>query len=60
MGGHKRRAAPRICNGMVHLQMKVGCIYVQEKGIYHNKPNSTYPFWKKEILPDDRSSIVPG
>ncbi len=29
-------------------------------GIYHSKPNSTAPFWNKEILPDDRSSITRG
>ncbi|MDZ4709678.1 MAG: exo-alpha-sialidase [Saprospiraceae bacterium] len=29
-------------------------------GIYHSKPNSTTPFWKKEIFPDEHSSITPG
>ncbi len=29
-------------------------------GIYHNKPNSKAPFWKKEIFPDEHSSITPG
>jgi photosystem II stability/assembly factor-like uncharacterized protein len=29
-------------------------------GIYHNKPNSKTPFWKKEIFPDEHSSISPG
>jgi photosystem II stability/assembly factor-like uncharacterized protein len=29
-------------------------------GIYHNKPNSKTPFWKKEIFPDEHSSITPG
>jgi photosystem II stability/assembly factor-like uncharacterized protein len=29
-------------------------------GIYHNKPNSKTPFWKKEISPDEHSSIAPG
>ncbi len=29
-------------------------------GIYHSKPNSTAPFWKKEISPGEHSSIVPG
>ena len=29
-------------------------------GIYHSKPNSTAPFWKKEMFPDDHSSIAPG
>lgn len=29
-------------------------------GIYHSKPNSTTPFWTKEILPKEHSSIAPG
>ncbi|HLG38149.1 MAG TPA: hypothetical protein VI461_00725 [Chitinophagaceae bacterium] len=29
-------------------------------GIYHSKPNSTAPFWKKEIFPDIQGSIAPG
>ena len=29
-------------------------------GIYHSKPNSTAPFWKKEIFPDEQGSIAPG
>ena len=29
-------------------------------GIYYNKPNSKTPFWKKEIFPDEHSSIAPG
>jgi photosystem II stability/assembly factor-like uncharacterized protein len=29
-------------------------------GIYHNKPNSKTPFWKKDIFPDKHSSIAPG
>ena len=29
-------------------------------GIYHSNPNSTTPFWKKEIFPDKHSSIAPG
>jgi photosystem II stability/assembly factor-like uncharacterized protein len=29
-------------------------------GIYHNKPNSTAPFWEKEIFPDEHSSIAPA
>lgn len=29
-------------------------------GIYHNKPNSKAPFWRKEIYPDQPSSIAPG
>ena len=31
-----------------------------ENGIYHSKPNSTAPFWKKEIFPDKQGSIAPG
>ena len=31
-----------------------------ENGIYHSKPNSTAPFWTKEIFPDEHSSIAPG
>ena len=29
-------------------------------GIYHSKPNSTAPFWEKQISPDNLGSIVPG
>ena len=29
-------------------------------GIYHSMPNSTAPFWKKEIFPDKQRSIAPG
>jgi len=29
-------------------------------GIYTSKPNSTAPFWKKEIFPDKQGSIAPG
>src|SRR5258706_9203046 len=29
-------------------------------GIYHSRPNSTAPFWKKEIFPDEHISIAPG
>ncbi|MCF0075721.1 exo-alpha-sialidase [Dyadobacter sp. CY261] len=29
-------------------------------GMYHSKPNSTAPFWQKEISPDNLGSIVPG
>ncbi|MEJ7740355.1 MAG: hypothetical protein WKF97_23295 [Chitinophagaceae bacterium] len=29
-------------------------------GLYHSKPNSTAPFWKKEICPDEHSGITPG
>ena len=29
-------------------------------GLYHSKPNSTAPFWKQEICPDEHSGITPG
>jgi photosystem II stability/assembly factor-like uncharacterized protein len=29
-------------------------------GLYHSTPNSTAPFWKKEIFPDKQGSIAPG
>lgn len=29
-------------------------------GIYQSKPNSTAPFWKKDIFPDEHSGIVAG
>jgi photosystem II stability/assembly factor-like uncharacterized protein len=29
-------------------------------GIYHSKPNSTAPFWNKEISPDKLGNIAPG
>ena len=29
-------------------------------GIYHNKPNSKTPFWKKDTFPDEHSSIASG
>ncbi|MBN9386304.1 MAG: hypothetical protein J0H74_36435 [Chitinophagaceae bacterium] len=28
--------------------------------LYHSTPNATAPFWTKEILPDEHSSITPG
>jgi photosystem II stability/assembly factor-like uncharacterized protein len=28
--------------------------------IYHNKPNSTAPFWEKEGFPDKHNNIAPG
>ncbi len=31
-----------------------------ENGIYQSRPNSTAPFWKKEIFPDKQGSIAPG
>ncbi|MCE7067171.1 sialidase family protein [Dyadobacter sp. CY326] len=31
-----------------------------ENGMYYSKPNSAAPFWKKDISPDNLSSIVPG
>ncbi|SFN22114.1 hypothetical protein SAMN05428949_1995 [Chitinophaga sp. YR627] len=36
------------------LFLKVG------SGLYHSSPNATAPFWTKEILSDQHSSIVPG
>jgi len=29
-------------------------------GIYQSNPNSTAPFWKKDIFPDEQGSIAPG
>ena len=29
-------------------------------GLYHSTPNAKAPFWRKEILPDEHSSIAPG
>ena len=29
-------------------------------GIYHSTPNSTAPFWEKEIFPDKQIQIAPG
>ena len=29
-------------------------------GLYHSTPNATAPFWTKEIIPDEHSSIAPG
>jgi photosystem II stability/assembly factor-like uncharacterized protein len=29
-------------------------------GLYNNKPNSTAPFWTKEIFPDEHSNIAHG
>ncbi|WP_146153492.1 WD40/YVTN/BNR-like repeat-containing protein [Adhaeribacter arboris] len=29
-------------------------------GLYHNTPNATSPFWTKETIPDEHSSIAPG
>ncbi|MEQ9097517.1 MAG: sialidase family protein [Imperialibacter sp.] len=31
-----------------------------ENGLYRSEPNSTTPFWRKEILADENSSIAPG
>jgi photosystem II stability/assembly factor-like uncharacterized protein len=36
------------------LFLKVG------NGLYHNTPNVTAPFWTKEAVPDEHSSITPG
>jgi photosystem II stability/assembly factor-like uncharacterized protein len=43
-------------------------IFANDKGLflrvgnelYHSTPNATAPFWTKEILPDEHSSIAPG
>ncbi|GAB2796763.1 hypothetical protein GCM10027275_47680 [Rhabdobacter roseus] len=36
-------------------------LYVRaENGIYRSKPNSTTPFWEKEISPEVPSSLAPG
>ena len=45
---------------MVSLQMINGLFLSAGNGIYHSKPNATAPFWKKEIFPDEHSSIAPG
>jgi photosystem II stability/assembly factor-like uncharacterized protein len=29
-------------------------------GVYHNEPNSTTPFWTKEIIPGKQREIAPG
>ena len=29
-------------------------------GVYHNEPNSTTPFWTKEIFPGKQRNITPG
>ncbi len=31
-----------------------------DQGIYHSKPNSKAPFWKKEIFPGQQCRIAPG
>jgi photosystem II stability/assembly factor-like uncharacterized protein len=36
------------------LFLKVGT------GLYHSTPNATAPFWTKEAVPDEHSSITPG
>ncbi|PWV55584.1 sialidase family protein [Chitinophaga sp. S165] len=43
-------------------------VFANDKGLflrignelYHNTPNATAPFWTKEILTDEHSSITPG
>ena len=48
--------------------LEEGSFFAYESGLYlgagtetyHNKPNSTAPFWTKEIFPDKHSSIAPG
>ena len=38
-----------------------GGLYLRAgNSIYHSNPNSTIPFWKKEMLPDPHGSIAPG
>jgi len=37
-----------------------GLYLTDGNGIYHSKPNSTAPFWTKEIFPDEHASIAPG
>jgi photosystem II stability/assembly factor-like uncharacterized protein len=37
-----------------------GLFLTAENEIYQSKPNSTAPFWTKEIFPDKHSSITPG
>ena len=37
-----------------------GLYLTDGNGLYHSKPNATAPFWTKEILPDEHSSIAPG
>lgn len=45
----------------VALVEKDNAIYVRAgNGIFHSKPNSTAPFWEKEVFPNDNSSIAPG
>lgn len=40
---------------------KDNAVYVRAgNAIFHSKPNSTAPFWEKEIFPDDYSDIAPG
>lgn len=37
-----------------------GLYLAAEKGLYHSKPNSKVPFWKKEIYPGEHASISPA
>ena len=40
---------------------KEGGFYLRvENGIYYSTPNSTAPFWKKEIFPNKQGSIAAG
>ena len=40
---------------------KDNAVYVRAgNAIFHHKPNSTTPFWEREIFPDDHSDIAPG
>ncbi len=31
-----------------------------DNGVYHSEPNSTTPFWTKEIFPGNQRNIIPG
>ena len=37
-----------------------GLWFTDGNGIYHSEANAKGPFWNKEILPDEHSSIAPG
>jgi photosystem II stability/assembly factor-like uncharacterized protein len=37
-----------------------GLYLTDGNGLYHSKPNATAPFWTKEFIPDEHSSITPG
>ncbi len=50
---------PKISWRVVSLQMIVGSIYVPAM-VYITVNQTTAPFWKKEIFPDEHSNIAPG